>query len=45
MKILMDTGDPSEENRRTARELGIDALIAKPFRMGEIVGIVRSLIT
>lgn len=44
MKILMNTGDPSEENRRAARELGIDALIAKPFHMGEIITIVKSLI-
>jgi len=44
MKILLDTGDPSEENRRTARELGIDAVIAKPFQMAEMVTIVKSLI-
>jgi len=44
MKILMESGDPSEENRRTARELGIDAFFAKPFHLGEIMTIVRSLI-
>lgn len=44
MKILMETGDPSAENRRTARELGIAAVIAKPFHMGEIIAIVRSLV-
>ncbi|MEA5115086.1 MAG: response regulator [Geobacteraceae bacterium] len=44
MKILMGTGDPSEGNRRTARELGIDAIFAKPFHMGEIMTIVKSLL-
>lgn len=44
MKILMNTGDPSEENLRTARELGIESVIAKPFHMAEIVTIVKSLI-
>ncbi len=43
MKILMGTGDPSEENRRTARELGIAAVIPKPFHMGEMVTMVKSL--